>query len=98
YLTDACKGRSSAVRTPSRDTDLSRTDSSDSDYRRSGLRTSETLVGKELDQLREYGAPRIHPALSRLRRSPEKGAEHDDYRHRLPPELSDDCIFNGRDR
>jgi len=27
------------------------------------------LVGKELDQLREYGAPRIHPALSPLRRS-----------------------------
>src|SRR5260370_5410394 len=27
------------------------------------------LVGKELDQLREYGASRIHPALSLLRRS-----------------------------
>ena len=23
----------------------------------------------------------------------EKGAEHDDYRRRLPPELSDDCIL-----
>src|SRR5437868_10862657 len=30
------------------------------------------LVGKELDQLREYGAPRIHPALSPLRRSPPR--------------------------
>jgi hypothetical protein len=32
----------------------------------------ELLVGKELDQLREYGAPRIHPALSPLRRSPPR--------------------------
>src|SRR5207253_5915493 len=30
------------------------------------------LLGKELDQLRKYGAPRIHPALSPLRRSPPR--------------------------
>src|SRR5260370_19236010 len=30
------------------------------------------LMGKEFDQLREYGAPRIHPALSPLRGSPPR--------------------------
>jgi hypothetical protein len=30
------------------------------------------LLGKEFDQLREYGAPRIHPALSPLRRNPPR--------------------------
>jgi hypothetical protein len=29
-------------------------------------------TGKELDQLRKYGAPRIHPALLPLRRSPPR--------------------------
>jgi len=40
-------------------------------------------------------APRPeYPVVIRRPQAREKGAEHDDYRRRLPPEFSGDCIFN----
>src|SRR5712672_2011623 len=66
-----CRG-TSTVRMPLRDTDPNRTDSLDSDHRRSGLRTSETLGGEGTRSVERIRCAQNSSSMSPLYRSPPR--------------------------